>query len=364
MNGSDRHDRFPKAGDGAPAPAVPPSAPAPAPPRDPRMHARRPSETPAPPLTGFLSWLLAALGAAGSVLALQVAVALLGSISVVALASLFAPSVDVSASADLVVAALSLVSQLVTLAVFIPWWRHLRPVSFLEGRADRVPRPNAALAAAAVIVLGIGSQMLTSYGLGLLLPLTPDLQAEYHELMDTPVMRELTVLSALIVAVGPPIAEELALRGVVLEFSLRALCPQASPRWRDRRWRRETGEATPALPDVPASRFWIADAVQALLFALLHGNLVQGGYAFFDGLLFGWIVWRTGRLRYSILLHLTVNLSSFFVDPIARVLGAFGLVPAIAASAALVAAGIWLFARATGSASRRGPRPGRGAPGE
>ena len=45
----------------------------------------------------------------------------------------------------------------------------------------------------------------------------------------------------------------------------------------------------------------------ALVFGLFHGNLGQFFYAFGVGLLFGAIYARTGRLRYTILLHVLVN---------------------------------------------------------
>ena len=45
----------------------------------------------------------------------------------------------------------------------------------------------------------------------------------------------------------------------------------------------------------------------ALAFGLFHGNLSQFFYAFGVGLVFGSIYVRTGRLRYTIFLHILVN---------------------------------------------------------
>ena len=45
----------------------------------------------------------------------------------------------------------------------------------------------------------------------------------------------------------------------------------------------------------------------ALAFGLFHGNLSQFFYAFGVGILFGSIYIRTGRLRYTIILHVLVN---------------------------------------------------------
>ena len=54
--------------------------------------------------------------------------------------------------------------------------------------------------------------------------------------------------------------------------------------------------------DKPAAVFF-----SALAFGLFHGNVVQFFYAFGVGLLFGVIYVRTGRLRYTIVLHMVVN---------------------------------------------------------
>lgn len=56
--------------------------------------------------------------------------------------------------------------------------------------------------------------------------------------------------------------------------------------------------------------------VSALLFALIHGNFDQLFYAFFIGLLLGYIYCRTHRLLYTILMHATVNLLSGILLPL------------------------------------------------
>jgi membrane protease YdiL (CAAX protease family) len=48
----------------------------------------------------------------------------------------------------------------------------------------------------------------------------------------------------------------------------------------------------------------------ALAFGLFHGNFYQFFYAFGVGLLFGIVYVRTGRLRYSIALHMSINFLS------------------------------------------------------
>ncbi len=48
--------------------------------------------------------------------------------------------------------------------------------------------------------------------------------------------------------------------------------------------------------------------MSALLFALFHSNLFQLFYAFALGVLFGCVVVKTGRIRYTIALHMMLNL--------------------------------------------------------
>ena len=47
----------------------------------------------------------------------------------------------------------------------------------------------------------------------------------------------------------------------------------------------------------------------ALMFALFHGNIYQLGYAFVLGLIFAGLTCLTGTIRYSIILHVTINFS-------------------------------------------------------
>lgn len=53
----------------------------------------------------------------------------------------------------------------------------------------------------------------------------------------------------------------------------------------------------------------------ALAFGLLHQNLFQFFYAFGVGLVFGYIYMRTGRIRYSIILHAIINFMGAVIAP-------------------------------------------------
>ncbi len=322
----------------APVPGAPVS------PLDARLSMPRPSDTPESPVVNAVRWLLAALGATFAVYATQLVSIAVGSFAVALVLLQLTATTDVAALAAQITIPVQIISELAVFAVVLPWWLRVRPVSFLQGRR-RTPRSRA-LGVVAVVLLGVGLQMVISYALGLLLPLFPDVKTEYDTLTDNPVMNEFSVAAVLILAVGAPLTEELACRGVVFEFALRAMCPKQAGRWRDRAWRTARSQPCPPLGAVPPRAFWLANIVQAVLFGALHLNITQFAYATVMGLIAGWLVWQTGSLLPSMGLHLVINFCFYFVNEIATVLEAGGVVFAIVASAAMVGAGLWLFRRA------------------
>ena len=59
----------------------------------------------------------------------------------------------------------------------------------------------------------------------------------------------------------------------------------------------------------------LAVVTSALMFGLFHGNLSQFFYAFALGVVFGYVYLKTGKLRYSIGLHMLINLLGSVVGP-------------------------------------------------
>ena len=55
--------------------------------------------------------------------------------------------------------------------------------------------------------------------------------------------------------------------------------------------------------------------ISALLFALFHGSVNQVFYAFGLGLVFGYIYLKTGRVRYSMILHVIINATTMIILP-------------------------------------------------
>lgn len=118
----------------------------------------------------------------------------------------------------------------------------------------------------------------------------PDLIRQYEELMEAAGLGTdpLVILASILLA---PIGEELLCRGVIFHYA---------------------GKAVEGMKNRKAA-FWIANTVQALMFGILHGNLVQGFYAFFIGLCLGWLRWRYNSLYPSMLAHFIVNFTSTFL---------------------------------------------------
>lgn len=262
-------------------------------------------------------WLLAAVGAALAYLAAQVA-------ALVAI-ELALPASNTDR--------LAFVATAASLALAVLWWRRLRPTARLRREVARPSRPERrVLLTCALLVLGLVLQVTLSIVLTMVLPLFPEVMEFYLELMELAGISGPTDLVTLIdIAVLAPIAEEAICRGVALEFCLRATCPEPRPEARG---------------DVPTARFWAANVAQALVFAVMHLNIVQGAYAFALGLLLGWVVRRTGRLRFAALLHMAVNASSELMDVLDPLMGGV-LVPTLVVGSLVSAALIWGVARLT-----------------
>lgn len=256
---------------------------------------------------------------------------------------------------------LQFVSQMGCAAVFALWWKILasRSLSFARRGYLRRDSASALRRVCGLVLIGVSVQMIVSLALTLLVSLIPHVIEEYSQMMEATGTNDLDVLSVLVVGVGAPLLEETMCRGVLLEFALRAVCPEWRSCWRrgaarEDRWRTRSVA-------VPPARFWVANVIQAALFGLLHINIVQVSYAFVIGLALGAIFWRTGRLRYNIALHAVVNVASFAVDPLWVVLMAFGTVGAFIVLGALCAGGASLYR--AGTVAFAGALPAAGAAG-
>lgn len=120
--------------------------------------------------------------------------------------------------------------------------------------------------------------------------IVPDLIHEYEEMIESAGLGidPLAILTSIFIA---PIGEELLCRGVTFHYADKVVKGMTNQR----------------------VAFWIANSMQALMFAIMHANLVQGSYTFFMGLGLGWLRQRYHSLYPSMLAHFAINFSSTFI---------------------------------------------------
>lgn len=135
---------------------------------------------------------------------------------------------------------------------------------------------------ALLILLGAAVQLAVSYVLYFVLSLFSTLAEAYSALLSP----LLSLSPAAIIYVGflSPLGEELIFRGLILGYAK---------------------EHAP---------FYGANALQAALFGLFHGNLVQGLYAFLLGLLIGYLVLLSGSLYSGIIFHSALNFAGLYLE--------------------------------------------------
>ena len=159
-----------------------------------------------------------------------------------------------------------------TLLLGIIWYRKHRPVR--DASFKEVSNGTLFLSLA---LMGVSLQCLISMCLNIIYPLLPQaLIEEYDALMET-LLGGSVWLSLFVTVILAPLAEELLFRGITMR------------------------KAEKIMP------FMAANILQAILFGIYHGNLIQGTYAFAMGLILGFVVEYFHSIWASILLHAFVN---------------------------------------------------------
>lgn len=209
------------------------------------------------------------------------------------------------------------VAQTASFLMALLWWRYLWPRSFIARWQGERPLGGGVRSAwkriACVIVIGLALQVVVGYVTDAVLSLLPEVAADYSELVEETGMGDTSYLAVLTTVLDAPFCEELLVRGIIFEFSLRAFNPQCRPLWKRRRLVRPQDSAM--VPWAAPSTWGIAAAIvlQAAIFGFMHMNWVQGCYAGAAGLIFGWVLMTTGKLRYTILLHFAFNAGSYLM---------------------------------------------------
>ncbi len=137
--------------------------------------------------------------------------------------------------------------------------------------------------------------------------LVPSVIDDYAQLVDQSGVGSLFIVFAAVFLA--PVGEELLCRGVIQHYASKV-----------------------------SRRFFIVNVIQALGFGIMHGNLVQGSYAFLIGLVLGWLRYRYDSLWIPMVIHFVVNLCSLF--PLERVLGLFPEHLSIDAALLLILSGL------------------------
>ena len=208
-------------------------------------------------------------------------------------------------------------AQTASFLMALLWWRYLWPRSFTARWQSERPLGAGARGAwrriACVIVIGLALQAVVGYVTDAVLSLLPEAAADYSELVEETGMGDTSYLAVLTTVLGAPFCEELLVRGIIFEFSLRAFNPQCRPLWKRRR--RVQAQSGAMVPWAAPSTWGIAAAIvlQAAVFGFMHMNWVQGCYAGAAGIIFGWVLVTTGKLRYTILLHFAFNAGSYLM---------------------------------------------------
>ena len=140
--------------------------------------------------------------------------------------------------------------------------------------------------AALIVLMGPIMQFGISSVLSLIESLAPKAMENYNELMELMGLGEVSLPVMIAISIMAPLSEEVLCRGVIFR-----LAERVSP------------------------KFWVANVIQALAFGILHGNIVQGAYAFLLGLLLGFIYGKYRNIWLCMLLHGAMNLSSYLVSP-------------------------------------------------
>ncbi len=131
----------------------------------------------------------------------------------------------------------------------------------------------------------IGCQLFFSGVLSLIQPYFTSVFQDYSEVIES-ITSINPILLIFMIGFVAPITEELIFRGVVLHLA-----------------NRQVG-------------FFGANLLQAVLFGIYHGNLIQGIYAAILGFILGAVCYKFKSLLAAIILHIFINLSSLLLPQI------------------------------------------------
>lgn len=133
------------------------------------------------------------------------------------------------------------------------------------------------------VFITIGAQLFINYACEILEGVFSNVFSQYESLMDMSGLSTVGTIVMLVYGIFiAPIHEEILFRGVIMHYSKKA---------------------------VP---FVIANFIQALLFGIMHMNIVQSTYAFLVGLILGYVFEKSKNLTSTIVIHIMFNIMGSF----------------------------------------------------
>lgn len=181
-----------------------------------------------------------------------------------------------------------LISSIVTVLIFILIFK-IRKKNYKEELQFNKTKKNNIIIA---VVLGFSGWLINSGILSILQEI--NLFKEQFQTMDnmlSPVMQGNIFIILLTVGIVAPFTEEFIFRGVIYK----TLNKRISIKW--------------------------SIIIQGILFGVFHMNLIQGTYAAFLGILFGYLTYKSKSIWPAIIMHITNNiiatLSGFVLDYVA-----------------------------------------------
>lgn len=174
---------------------------------------------------------------------------------------------------------ISALVYLIPAFIFIPWYYFAavekRGLSHFVSSQTRKLSPAGF---AWTFILACTVQHAVSVIMAFLAVLLPKAVEQYSEMVEASGMTEYSPAWILAVVILPPLVEETVFRGLIMHYLQKA-----------------------------GVRFWIVNFIQALLFGIYHGNLIQGIYAFCVGFLLGYLAGRYDSLIIPIMVHALFN---------------------------------------------------------
>ncbi len=148
-----------------------------------------------------------------------------------------------------------------------------------------------------IVLIGFADTFVVVFGLVLIEAYLPrEIMERYKELSETAQLGE-SLISQLTANFIAPFGEELIFRGVMLCLLLRAFKGLKHEK----------------------ALFWVANVMQAVAFGVFHGNVYQFMYTSLSGLLYGYLVYKSGTLLVSIVMHMINNVwTVWFMESIAE----------------------------------------------